>query len=90
MHISNKVLTLLKQIFEYHKFGEEDLVSEDPDSAVECVLQEIVDRLFDRNRKRSPLYVVTDSAVSHIRTAYKKRIRAKEKDVEEHGQPTTP
>ncbi|MGH7926979.1 MAG: hypothetical protein ACREQV_04210 [Candidatus Binatia bacterium] len=68
MALSDKALGLLKQIYAYHRYGDEDLVSEDPDEALEYVLERIVDKLSDRHHNAAPLYMVTDSGVSRLRS----------------------
>lgn len=67
MALSSKALDLLKQIYAHRGFGDEQLVDEDPDEALEYVLQEITTRLSDRHRDAAPLYVVMQSAVGSLR-----------------------
>lgn len=67
MALSDKALALLKQIYahRYQLRGHEQLVDEDPDEALEYVLQEIVDNLTSRLRDdaSTPLFMAMESAV---------------------------
>ena len=80
--MSDKALTLLKQIYAHsrdgRRLGREALVDEDPNEALEYLLQEIVDRLSDRqpHRGSAPLYVVMESAVSSLHLDRQERQKA--------------
>lgn len=78
MALSKKSLALLKKIYDHHKYGHEDLVKEDPDEALEYVLQEIVDRLSDPHRDGAPLLFVTEDATGGLRSDRADRRRAKQ------------
>ena len=84
MALSDKTLGLLKQIYSHHRFdSDEGLVDENPDEALEYVLQEIVDRLSDRHRDSAPLHVVTESAVGgHNLARIERRGAEQEQEVE--------
>ena len=79
MALSDKATGLLKQIYAHHRFkSDKGLVDENPDEALEYMLQEIVDRLSDRHRDSAPLYVVTESAVGGHNLARIERRRVKQ------------
>lgn len=78
MALSKKSLDLLKKIYDHHKSGDEELVKEDPDEALQYVLQKIVERLSDPYRDSAPLYVVTENAVGGLRSDRADRRRAKQ------------
>lgn len=83
MALSEKVLQLLKQIYAYRRdgrrLGREALVDEDPDEALEYVLQEIVSDLTSRLREdaASPLYTTLESAVGRLHLDRQERHTAK-------------
>lgn len=80
MPLSKKSLALLKKIYKHHTSGGDKLVQEDPDKALEYVLQEIVERLTNPQRSdSSPLYVVTEDAVSGL---HADRLEAEEQAAE--------
>lgn len=78
MSLSPKALTLLKKIYDHHKYGDEDLVSEDPEEALESVLDEIVETLSDRQGSSAPVNSVTHSAVAGLRRLHRIRREAKQ------------
>jgi hypothetical protein len=80
MALSKKSLALLKKIYKHHRSSGDKLVQEDPDKALEYMLQEIAERLTNPQRSdSSPLYVVTEDAVSGLRAD---RLEAEEQAAE--------
>lgn len=77
MALSKKSLALLKKIYDHH--DDEELVKEDPDEALEYVLQEMVNRLSDPDLDSAPLYVVTEDAVGGLHLDRANRRREAEK-----------
>ena len=77
MALSDKSLHLLKQIYAHRGRGEEQLVDEDADEALEYVLQKIVKTLSDRHRKGAPLYRVIHEAVGGYHMDWSERPKAK-------------
>lgn len=79
MALSDKALDLLKQIYAHRGCGDERLVYEDPDEALEYVLQKITDTLSDRWRNAAPLYVVMQEASGGLRRERRERCEAAQK-----------
>ena len=77
MALSDKALGLLKQI--YTRERAEELVNEDPDEALESVLQKIVDTLSDRWHNGAPLDMVMERAVGGFRRERRERREAAQK-----------
>lgn len=75
MALSDKSLDLLKQI--YARERAEELVREDPDEALEYVLDEIVKTLANRHHNAAPLYMVMEDAVGGLRLDREERQEAK-------------
>lgn len=75
MSLSDKALGLLKQI--YARKRAEGLVDEDPDEALEYVLDEIVKTLASRHHDAAPLYMVMEDAVGGLRLDREERQEAK-------------
>ena len=75
MALSDKALGLLKQI--YARERAEELVSEDPDEALEYVLEKIVKTLVNRHHDAAPLYMVMEDAVGGLRLDLEERQEAK-------------
>lgn len=64
MALSAKAVELLKQIYAHHRYDhDQGLVDENPDEAIERLLQEIADHLGSRHHDSTPLYMVTESVV---------------------------
>lgn len=85
MALPAKVVDLLKQIYAHRGFGDEKLVEEDADKAMECVLQEIVEHLYpapnNRYMESSPIRTVMESAVGSLRLQRNERRRSKSQGV---------
>lgn len=85
MALSDKALGLLKRIYAcgylYPPRSREALVDEDPEEALEYLLQEIVDHLYperwNRHRQSSPLYMVMESAIGGLNQERQERPKTK-------------
>ena len=86
MALTDKAHSLLKQIYAYpyhhsRQKSREALAQEDPDEALEYVLQEIVEHLYperwNRYRQSSPIDSVMRSAVGHLNLDRQERHTAK-------------
>lgn len=86
MALSKKSLALLKKIYNHHEYGDEELVKEDPDEALEYVLQEIVENLSDPDLDSAPLHSVTEDAVGGLRLDRADRRREAEKQTANEAQ----
>lgn len=81
MALSDKAMGLLKKIYahRYQLHSWEGLVDEDPDEALEYMLQKIVNTLSDHHRDAAPLYVVMQEAVGGLRRERRERCEAAQK-----------